>query len=236
MTAISAIAENVTSVRERVAAAARRAGRNPADITLMAISKTQPVEKIVAAFQAGIRSFGENRVQEFSAKRDHFGNLDGATFTLVGRLQSNKVNRAIELFSAIHSVDSLRLAERINAATARAGKMPLPIVIEINTGDPAKAGLCPHSSELEELLRTAGRLPYLRVQGLITVPPFTEDPEGARPYFRRLRELRDNTAQRKLPGIGMELLSMGMSHDFEVAVEEGSTCVRVGTAIFGERS
>jgi hypothetical protein len=118
----------------------------------------------------------------------------------------------------------------------RSGRTPLPVAIEINTGDPAKSGLAPNSPELDELLRAAERLPYIHVEGLMTIPPFTPDPEGARPYFRQLRELRDNLAARQLPAVRMDLLSMGMSHDFEVAIEEGSTCVRVGTAIFGERS
>lgn len=202
----------------------------------MAVSKTQPAEKIVSAYGAGIRCFGENRVQEFASKRDAVVHLSDATFVLIGQLQSNKVNKAIELFPAIHSVDSLRLAERIDAAIARDGKPPMPIAIEINTGDPAKAGLTPDSPELEQLLLAAERLTHIRIQGLMTIPPFTEDPEGARPYFQKLRRLRDSIASRKISGIGMELLSMGMSHDFEISIEEGSTCVRVGTAIFGERT
>lgn len=201
----------------------------------MAVTKTQPADKIIAAYEAGIRSFGENRVQEFAAKREPLSDLPDATFALIGQLQSNKVNKAIELFSAIHSVDSLRLAERINAAIERSEREPLPVAIEINTGDPAKAGLSPDSPELEQILISAPRLAHLRITGLMTIPPFTENPEGARPYFRRLRELRDTIASRRLSGISTELLSMGMSHDFEVAIEEGSTCVRVGTAIFGER-
>lgn len=235
MTALQQIAANIHSIRERIASAAKRAGRPADEITLMAVTKTQPPENIFAAYPAGIRSFGENRVQEFQAKRNHLAGLDGATFTLIGQLQSNKVNKAAELFSAIHAIDSLRLAERLNAAVERSGKAVMPIAIEINTGDPAKGGLAPDSPELEQLLLSAERLTHIRIQGLMTIPPFTDDPQGARPYFRRLRALRDLIAARKLPGVSMELLSMGMSHDFEVAIEEGSTCVRVGTAIFGER-
>jgi len=235
MTASTAIVENVAAVRERIAAAARGAGHRPEDITVMAVTKTQPADKILEAFNAGIRSFGENRVQEFQAKRARL-TLSTAMFTLIGRLQSNKVNKAVELFSAIHSVDSLRLAERINSASERAGKMALPVLIEINTGDPAKAGLSPESPELDHLLHAAEHLHHVRIQGLMTVPPFTEDPESARPHFRRLRGLLDDIATRRLPGINMEMCSMGMSHDFEVAIEEGSTCVRIGTAIFGQRS
>ncbi|HEU5232904.1 MAG TPA: YggS family pyridoxal phosphate-dependent enzyme [Terriglobales bacterium] len=229
------VAENISHIRGRIAEAAKRADRDSAGITLMAVTKTQPADKIIAAYEAGIRSFGENRVQEFAAKREPLSDLPDATFALIGQLQSNKVNKAIELFSAIHSVDSLRLAERINAAIERSEREPLPVAIEINTGDPAKAGLSPDSPELEQILISAPRLAHLRITGLMTIPPFTENPEGARPYFRRLRELRDTIASRRLSGISTELLSMGMSHDFEVAIEEGSTCVRVGTAIFGER-
>jgi PLP dependent protein len=232
----SQTAENVAAVRERIDRAAKHAGRNAEEITLMAVSKTQPVENIIAAYEAGIRFFGENRVQEFAAKRDRLTNLSGATFSLIGQLQSNKVNKAIELFTQIHSVDSLRLAERINAALERDRKPAMPIAIEINTGDPAKAGLTPDSPELEQLLHAAERLTDIRIQGLMTIPPFTDDPEGARPYFQTLRELRDDLASRRLPAVSMDLLSMGMSHDFEVAIEEGSTCVRIGTAVFGERS
>jgi hypothetical protein len=201
----------------------------------MAVTKTQPVESVAAAYEAGVRSFGENRVQEFATKRERLTQLSDAQFTLIGRLQSNKAGKAIELFSAIHSVDSLRLAERISMLTTRAGQTPIPIAIEINTGDSAKAGLDPDSPELEQLLRTAERLPGISIAGLMTIPPFTGDPEGARPHFRKLRELRDRIVKRDLPGVSMDLLSMGMSHDFEVAIEEGSTCVRVGTSIFGER-
>lgn len=229
------VAENIAEIRRRISEAAKRAGRNAGEITLMAVSKTQTAEKIMAAHYSGLRCFGENRVQEFAAKSEQLSDLKDSTFVLIGHLQSNKVNKAVELFSAIHSVDSLRLAERINAAVERSSKEPLPVAIEINTGDPAKAGLSADSPELEQLLNSASRLPHLRIQGLMTIPPFTDDPERARPYLRRLRELRDSITRRRLPGIAMDLLSMGMSNDFEVAIEEGSTCVRVGTAIFGER-
>jgi pyridoxal phosphate enzyme (YggS family) len=231
----NAIAENIALIHERMAAAARRSGRNPGDIVLMAVTKAQRPDKIIAAYEAGIRRFGENRVQEFSGKREQLRNLGDADFALIGTLQSNKVSKAIELFTGIHSVDSLRLAERINAAVEREGKAAMSIAIEINTGDSAKAGMASDSSELEELLRSAERLPHINIQGLMTIPPFTHDPGGARPYFRRLRQLRDQIAARRLPAIEMGLLSMGMSNDFDVAIEEGSTCVRIGTALFGER-
>ena len=236
MTSSSSIAHNVASIQERIGAAARRAGRNSAEITLMAVTKTQPVESIFAAHEAGIRSFGENRVQEFASKSEQLRKLQDAQFALIGRLQSNKVGKAIELFSAIHSVDSLRLAERLSMLASRSNRPALPIAIEINTGDPAKAGLTPDSPELEQLLQGAERLPGVAIEGLMTIPPFLEDPEQTRSYFRQLRDLRDRIAKRNLPAINMDLLSMGMSHDFEVAIEEGSNCVRIGTAIFGERS
>jgi pyridoxal phosphate enzyme (YggS family) len=229
------VSSRIDAIRERIHRAAARVGCDPAGVELMAVTKTHPAQAILAAYDAGIRSFGENRVQEFAAKHPEVSALREAKFALIGTLQSNKVNKAVELFSAIHSVDSLRLAERLNAAAERAGR-ELSVAIEINTGDPAKAGLLPESPELEKLLVSTPSLPQIRIDGLMTVPPFTEDPEGARPYFRSLRELRDRIAARKLKGVGMSLLSMGMSHDFEVAIEEGSTCVRVGTAIFGARS
>ena len=236
MKPLTAIAENVASVQERIVVPARHSGRRSAEIILMAVTKTQPVESIFAAYEAGIRSFGENRVQEFASKSEQLGELKDAEFALVGRLQSNKAGKAIDLFSVIHSVDSLRLAERISTLVVASSRAPMPIAIEINSGDPAKAGLTPDSPELEELLRAAQRLPGISIQGLMTIPPLSEDPQRARPYFRQLRELRDDIAKRKLPAIKMDLLSIGMSHDFEVAIEEGSTCVRIGTAIFGERN
>ena len=153
-----------------------------------------------------------------------------------GHLQSNKAAKAVELFSAADSVDSVRLAERLNNFAEAAGKM-LPVLIEINVGgEEAKTGIAPESEELEQILLEAPQWKNLAIRGLMTVPPYTEDPEGARAYFRQLREIRDGIAARRLPAVGMDTLSMGMSHDFEVAIEEGSTCVRVGTAIFGERA
>jgi pyridoxal phosphate enzyme (YggS family) len=154
---------------------------------------------------------------------------------MIGHLQTNKSGKAAEFFAAIDSVDSVKLAEKLNASARQLGKK-LSVLMEINVGgELAKSGLAADSSELEELLLAASRLEALEFHGLMTVPPFTDDPEGARPYFRKLRELRDSIAARKLTNIAMDQLSMGMSHDFEVAIEEGSTCVRVGTAIFGER-
>jgi PLP dependent protein len=230
------VAENIALIRKRIAAAAQRAGRNPAEITLMAVSKTFPPELIRETYGAGIRVFGENRVQEFAGKAGAVRDLADAEWHLIGHLQSNKAASAVELFSAVDSVDSVRLAERLNSFAKGAGKM-MPVLIEINVGgEETKSGITPGSEELEQIRIGAPRWENLTIRGLMTVPPYTEDPEGARAYFRQLREIRDGIAARCLPAVSMEVLSMGMSHDFEVAIEEGSTCVRVGTAIFGERA
>jgi hypothetical protein len=229
------IAENLAAVRERIERTARHAGRRPEEIVLMAVSKTQPPERIREAYNAGQRLFGENRVQEFAGKAEALRDLGAAGWHMIGHLQTNKAAKTADLFGAVDSVDSLKLAEKLDAA-ARAVGRKLNVLIEINVGgEAAKSGVAPDSRELEQLLLGAPRLEALAFRGLMTVPPFTDDPQGARPYFRKLRELRDAIAARKLPGVAMEQLSMGMSHDFEVAIEEGSTCVRVGTAIFGER-
>jgi len=230
-----AIAENIARVQERLAAAARRARRHPDAITLMGVSKTFPVEAIREAHAAGLRVFGENRVQEFAEKALGVSELVGAEWHLIGHLQSNKASKAAEIFHAVDAVDSLRLAEKLDAAANKLGKK-LALLIEVNIGgETAKSGLAAGSAEFAQLLQAAERLEHLEIRGLMTIPPFTENPEDARPFFRRLRELRDATAMRRLARVRMETLSMGMSHDFEVAIEEGSTCVRVGTAIFGER-
>jgi pyridoxal phosphate enzyme (YggS family) len=230
------IAENIDEIRGRIAAAARRSGRDRGEISLMAVTKTQPPNCIHQAYEAGIRLFGENRVQEFDGKAEALRDLRDAEWHMIGHLQGNKAGKAAELFAAVDSVDSLRLAQRLNAAAQSVGKK-LAVLIEINVGgETAKSGVAPGSNELEEIVRGAAELEHLEIRGLMTVPPFTEDPQQARPYFRKLRELRDQIAARKWPGVGMNVLSMGMSHDFEVAIEEGSTCVRVGTGIFGERT
>jgi len=230
------LSDNVAMIRQRMAAAARRAGRRPEDIVLMAVSKTHPAERIREAYGAGLRLFGENRVQEFSGKANALADLAGAEWRMIGHLQTNKAGKAAELFGAVDSVDSVKLAEKLNAAAHGLDKT-LRVLIEVNVGgEAAKTGVAPDSRDLEGLLLAAPRCEALEFCGLMTVPPFSEDPEEARPYFRRLRALREAIARRKLPAVGMDSLSMGMSHDFEVAIEEGSTCVRVGTAIFGERA
>ncbi|ABF43204.1 Protein of unknown function UPF0001 [Candidatus Koribacter versatilis Ellin345] len=226
------IAENISGIRRRIETAAKHAARNPVEIALMAVCKTKPADAIREAYAAGQRLFGENRVQEFATKAPLLSGLSDARFHMIGHLQSNKSKAAAELFSAVDSVDSLKLAERLNAAARDLGKT-LDILIEINVGgEEAKSGMPPESPEVLQILEHAKEWQNLRMRGLMTVPPFTEDPEGARPYFRTVRELRDSMA---LKGFALDQLSMGMSHDFEIAIEEGSTCVRVGTAIFGER-
>jgi PLP dependent protein len=229
------IADNVAEIRERIARTAVKVGRGADSITLMAVSKTVEPERIKEAYAAGLRVFGENRVQEFEAKSAALSELKDAEWHLIGHLQSNKAKKAAESFHAVDSVDSLRLAEKLNQAAAESNKK-LNVLLEIKVGqEESKAGITLDSPELENLLRAAPQLTNLNIRGLMTVPPFTDNPEGARPYFRLLRDLRDQITARKLPAIQMDVLSMGMSHDFEVAIEEGSTCVRVGTAIFGTR-
>jgi len=230
------IRENIAALEEKIAHAAKRSGRNPSEIALMAVTKTHPSERIREAYDAGLRLFGENRVQEFSGKCTALAGLPGAEWHMIGHLQTNKAARAAELFSAVDSVDSVKVAEKLDAA-ARALNKRLQVLIEVNVGgEAAKSGVALDSPELEDLLKTAPRLEALEFRGLMTVPPHTEDPEGARPYFGRLGTLRDKIAARNLPAISMNVLSIGMSHDFEVAIEEGSTCIRIGTAIFGQRT
>jgi pyridoxal phosphate enzyme (YggS family) len=230
------IPSNIAIIRERIRTAARRAGRSPGEVSLMAVTKTHPPERIREAYDAGLRLFGENRVQEFVGKAAAVAELIEAEWHMIGHLQSNKAAKAVELFGVVDSLDSLKLAERLNGAALATGKK-LAVLIEINVGgEGAKSGVAIDSPELDQLLQAAPRLEALDFGGVMTVPPYTEDPERARPFFRKLRDLRDAISMRTLPAIRMDVLSMGMSHDFEVAIEEGSTCLRVGTAIFGERA
>jgi pyridoxal phosphate enzyme (YggS family) len=199
----------------------------------MAVSKTHPASAIREAFAAGVTLFGENRVQEFAEKSGELGGI-AAEIHLIGHLQSNKIAKAAELFDAVDSVDSTKLAERLESAAEKLGKT-LTILLEVNVGgEEAKSGFAPDSEELRSLLAKANELPHLQFRGLMTIPPHTEDPNGARPYFQTLRAVRDRLAK-EFPHTDLYELSIGMSHDYEVAIEEGSTCVRVGTAIFGER-
>ena len=227
------IADRVAAVRERIARAADRASRSPGDVTLVAISKTHPADAVRAAFEAGVRDFGENRVQEAEPKIAATADLaaSGLCWHLVGHLQSNKVRRAAALFGVVQSVDSLELAERLARFGAEAGRAVRGLVQVDLAGEETKFGL-PEAELLSVLEAVRGR-EGLRVEGLMVLPPYFEDPERARPYFRRLRSLHDRARAAGLLE-GREL-SMGMSHDFEVAVEEGATIVRIGTAIFGER-
>jgi pyridoxal phosphate enzyme (YggS family) len=232
---VSDLAGSIARVQERLEAAARRAGRSPSEIDLMGVTKQVEPRRIREAWDAGLRLFGENRVQEFGEKINLLRDLADARFHLIGHLQTNKAARAAELFAGVDSLDSLRLAEKLNTAAAKLEKK-LAVLIEVNlAGETAKTGLAPDSRDWEELLAAAPQLPALEFRGLMAIPPYTADPEGARPYFRRLRELREALRARALPAVGLETLSMGMSHDFEVAIEEGSTCIRIGTALFGER-
>jgi PLP dependent protein len=230
------IADNLSRVRERIAVAARRVGRDPESVALMAVSKTFPAGAIREAYAAGQRLFGENYVQEFAPKREALHDLADAEFHLIGHLQSNKAAKAAELFSAIDSIDSLKLARKLNGSLAgRDDRMP--VLLEINVGrEESKTGIPLDSPELDAILGAAGELNHLEIRGLMVIPPMTEDPAAARSFFRAVRDLCDRIAGQRAPGIGMDVLSMGMSHDFEVAIEEGSTCVRIGTSIFGERA
>jgi pyridoxal phosphate enzyme (YggS family) len=224
------IAENLAHLHQQIAEACRRSNRPESDVALMAVSKVHPVEAILEAYAAGQRLFGENRVQEFQEKSPHLKELTGAEFHLIGPLQSNKTAKAAELFDAIDAVDSLKIAQRLNTAAAALGKK-LPLLIEVKLShEESKHGLS--SEELPSLLAAMNELESIEAVGLMTVPPWSEDAEIARPYFRELRRLRDESVAR-FPRLTQ--LSMGMSNDFTVAIEEGSTCVRVGTALFGRR-
>ena len=228
------IASNLARIQEQIAEACRGCGRSEADVALMAVSKMQPVEAIAEAWSAGLRLFGENRVQEWQQKQPQIAQLTGAPdqlqMHLIGPLQSNKTARAAELFHAIDSVDSLRIATRLNQ-TATELKKKLPILIEVKLShEETKHGIS--AEDLPKLLEELQRLEALVPSGLMTVPPWSEASETARPYFRELRRLRDECVPR-FPTLTQ--LSMGMSNDFAVAIEERSTCVRIGTALFGKR-
>jgi hypothetical protein len=203
----------------------------------MAVSKTFPAEAVRDAYNAGQRLFGENRVQEWADKRSALADVADLEVHLIGHLQSNKTGKTAQIFDAVDSLDSLKLLERLNDAAKNRTGGALSVMIEVNVGgEEAKSGIAPDSPELDQMLTAAAHLTNIEIRGLMTIPPFTDDPEGTRRYFRQLRELRDRIAARNLPRIRINELSIGMSHDFEVAIEEGSTCVRVGTAIFGGRA
>jgi PLP dependent protein len=240
----SEIATNLERLQEQIQRAAEHAGRRAEDVTIVAVSKTFPFEAIRAAYDAGLRHFGENRVQEWETKQAHVADLR-ATWHLIGHLQGNKARRAANLFGRVDSVDSLALAQKLDAAfVAEPGvsdaktnsvvsRNRLQVLIEVKSGDEAtKSGV--QESDLPRLAESVAGFAHLELLGLMTIPPFLDDSEQLRPYFSRLRELRDDLVRRlNLP---LPVLSMGMSHDFEIAIEEGATEIRIGTALFGQRA
>jgi PLP dependent protein len=229
---VSDIRERLARVRDRIANAARRARRDPASVRLVAVSKTFPIQDIRAAFEEGQRDFGENKVQEALQKIDASKDLD-LVWHLVGHLQSNKAKKAGATFEVIHSIDGADLLKRLDEAASDAGRRPQLLVQVDLAGEATKHGA--RADELGGIFEAARQLKAARLIGLMLLPPATEDPEGARQYFTALHRLRDDLAARGVDHTMLRELSMGMSHDFEVAVEEGATIVRVGSAIFGER-
>jgi PLP dependent protein len=228
----SRVHENLPQIQERIAEAAKRAGRRPEEITLIAVSKTHPANAIRQAYEAGVRHFGENRVQEWEGKRGGIQDLP-ATWHLIGHLQGNKAARAAKLFHTVDSVDELALAQRLDRArTELPPAEKLRVLIEVRVGlEATKSGA--EIPDVPELAEKIAALPRLELAGFLCIPPFFEDVEEVRPYFRRVRELRD--AMQLRLGRALPVLSMGMSHDFEIAIEEGATEVRLGTALFGTR-
>lgn len=218
--------QNLEEIRARIDAAAKRAGRDPAEVKLVAVSKTHPAETIREAIAAGQTFFGENKVQEAEGKIEEIGR-EAAEWHLIGHLQSNKARRAVQLFDAVHSVDSCELSRRLERICIEEGRAELPVLVQVDLAREAtKSGVTEEElPALVELLKGCERLKFT---GLMILPPYFDDAETTRPFFRRLREIRDRV-------IAGGELSMGMSHDFEIAIEEGATIVRVGTAIFGER-
>lgn len=237
---MSSVSGNLKRVRERISEAAVKSGRNPGDVRLVAVSKNFGANKVIEAVRAGQKLFGENRVQE---AREKIPAANGdAEWHMIGRLQKNKAKYIPGLFTMVQSVDSFELAEALNTAMARAVEKGsqlhsgiLDVLIQVNVAlEESKGGVS--TFETESLVKAVSKLPYLRIKGLMTIPPYSEVPEESRIYFRRLRELRDLILLENIPDIEMYELSMGMSNDFQIAIEEGATMVRVGSAIFGERS
>ena len=232
--ALETLTERFANVRQRVEAAAKRCNRTSDKITLIAISKTHPVETLKAGLELGITDFGENRIQEAEGKIFAVGR-NAARWHLVGHLQANKARRAVALFDVIHSLDSPSLAQRLDRLSITLGRAELPVLIQIDLGgEETKTGI--DQRALAELLETLQELKRVHLIGLMTLPPYFENPESARPYFKTLRELRDELQKQGHFAAGAGELSMGMTHDFEIAIEEGATMLRVGTAIFGDRS
>ena len=226
------VKENLQEVEKKIEEACRRAGRNRSEVTLIAVSKTKPVSMLQEAYSAGIREFGENKVQEMMDKYDVLP--DDIHWHMIGHLQRNKVKYLMGKAALIHSVDSLRLAEEISAQSVR-HQVVTDILIEVNiAGEETKFGT--DREEAISLVEEASRLPGIHICGLMTIAPFVENPEDNRTYFRQIRELSVDIAAKKIDNVDMRILSMGMTGDYEVAIEEGATMVRVGTGIFGERN
>ena len=229
---MSIVKDNIARVQDRIAAACQRAGRQPEEVRLIAVTKTVDTGKIREAYEAGLRDFGENRVQEAASKRAELAGLD-ATWHLIGHLQSNKATAAAEMFDWIHSVDSIRLAERLNHA-AESNQKLLPILLQVNLAqEETKSGM--NAGEVKSAMESILAFDRLELRGLMLIPPMSKNPEVSRPWFQQLRRLAEEIRKAGTPRVPLTELSMGMSHDFEVAIEEGATMVRVGTAIFGER-
>ena len=227
------LAARLTAVRERIAAAANSCGRDPDEVKLIAISKTHPTSVIRTVIELGASDLGENRVQEAEGKIAEIGR-EHVRWHLVGHLQANKARRAVNLFEVIHSLDSLDLAQRLDRLCAEEGREKLSVLIQVDLGqEETKSGI--DESELTHMVEGLKSLTHLELIGLMTLPPFFDDTEQSRPFFRRLRELRDELESRGAFGNRKGELSMGMTHDFEIAIQEGATMVRIGTAIFGER-
>ena len=225
------IRENIESVEERISGACRRAGRDRSEVHLICVTKTKPEEMLCEAYEAGQRDFGENKVQEIVRKKPALP--DDIRWHMIGHLQRNKVKQLIGQTVMIHSVDSFRLAEAISAEAVQAG-IVIPVLIEVNMADEeTKFGVSP--GEALQLITDASELKGIKIEGLMTIAPYTEDPESNRPYFAGLRELAVDIGQKCIDNVSMGVLSMGMTGDFEVAIEEGATHIRVGTGIFGER-
>ena len=230
---MDSIPANLADIRRRITAAAAAAGRSPGDITLVAVSKTFSADHVRAAYAAGQRDFGENKVQEGLQKIGETADLE-IRWHLIGHLQSNKAKKAAPAFAAIHAIDSVDLVRRVDAVAADAGAAP-DLFIQVDlAGESTKFGAL--EADVPAIARAAAACRAARLRGLMLLPPWSEDPEQTRPYFRRLRELRDRLVADGIDGAGLRDLSMGMSHDFEVAIQEGATLVRVGTAIFGKRN
>ena len=228
---MTSIRENLARIQDRIAAAAARAGRDPASIGLVAVSKTKPVSLMVEAIDAGITDIGENRVQEAQSKHPQIDRP--VKWHLVGHLQRNKVKQALPIFDLIHSVDSSRLLTEIDRRSAESNR-PTEVLIQVNTSaEPSKYGLEP--DQTLNFIESAHPYTHVRIIGLMTIGAFLPDPEAVRPMFALLRQLREKIISQQFPNVEMDILSMGMTNDFEVAIEEGANLIRVGTAIFGER-